>query len=193
MVITPLLGLHTWWTDKRGCPHKRCLNLVHIHSVARHRNIRALGWSAWKEQSWWRHQMETFSTLLVICAGNSPVTGEFPAQRPVTRCFDVFFDLRLNERLNKQSWGWWFEMPPRSLWRYSNGNKLFWEHWYISCDEAMSAFLNSMRQRGIQIWSISSWFHDSKKRLNFSKILDRSNGLPCKGISVAFCFTSFYR
>ena len=43
--------------------------------------------------------METFSASLAICAGNSPVTGEFPAQRPVTRCFDVFFDLRLNKRL----------------------------------------------------------------------------------------------
>ena len=50
--------------------------------------------------SWWRHQMETFSTLLALCAGNSPVTGEFPAQRPVTRSFDVFFDLRLNKRLS---------------------------------------------------------------------------------------------
>ena len=40
---------------------------------------------------WWRHQMETFSALLALCAGNSPVTGEFPAQRPVTRSFDVFF------------------------------------------------------------------------------------------------------
>ena len=45
--------------------------------------------------SWWRHQMETFSALLDLCAGNSPVTGEFPAQRPVMRSFDVFFDLRL--------------------------------------------------------------------------------------------------
>ena len=44
---------------------------------------------------WWRHQMETFSALLALCAMNSPVTGEFPAQRPVTRSFDVFFDLRL--------------------------------------------------------------------------------------------------
>ena len=58
--------------------------------------------------SWWRHQIETFSALLAICAGNSPVTGEFPTQRPVTRSFDVFFDLRLNKRLSKQSWGWWF-------------------------------------------------------------------------------------
>ena len=70
--------------------------------------------------SWWRHQMETFFALLVICAGNSPVTGEFPTQRPVTRSFDVFFDLRLNERLSKQSWGWWFETQLRSLWRYCN-------------------------------------------------------------------------
>ena len=49
--------------------------------------------------------METFSALLAICAGNSPVPGELPAQRPVTRNFDVFFDLRLNKRLSKQPWG----------------------------------------------------------------------------------------
>ena len=48
----------------------------------------------------WRHQMETFSVLLAICAGNSPVTAEFPAQRPVTRIFDVSFDLCPNKRLN---------------------------------------------------------------------------------------------
>ena len=41
----------------------------------------------------WRHQMEKFSALLALCVGNSPVTGEFPAQRPVTRSFDAFFDL----------------------------------------------------------------------------------------------------
>ena len=52
--------------------------------------------------AWWRHQMETFSALLALWAGNSPVTGEFPTQRPVTRNFDVFFDLRLNKRLSKQ-------------------------------------------------------------------------------------------
>ena len=44
--------------------------------------------------SWWSHPMETFAALLAICVGNSPVPGEFPAQRPVTRNFDVFFDLR---------------------------------------------------------------------------------------------------
>ena len=70
--------------------------------------------------TWWRHQMEAFSALLAICAGNSPVPGEFPAQRPVTRSFDVFFDLRLNQRLSKQWWGWWFETLPRPLWRHCN-------------------------------------------------------------------------
>ena len=55
------------------------------------------------------------SALLAICAGNSPVIGEFPAQRPVTRSFDVIFDLSLNKRLSKQSWGWWFETPSRPL------------------------------------------------------------------------------
>ena len=70
--------------------------------------------------SWWRHQMETFSALLTICAGNSPVTGELLAQRPVTRSFDVFFDVRLNKQLSKQWWGWWFETPSRPLWRQCN-------------------------------------------------------------------------
>ena len=53
-------------------------------------------------KSWWCHQMETFSTLLALCMGNSPVTCEFPSQRPVTQSFDVFFDLHLNKGLSKQ-------------------------------------------------------------------------------------------
>ena len=70
------------------------------------------------DNTWWRNQMETFSALLDICAGNSPVPGEFPSQRPMTRSFDVIFDLRLNKRLSKQSWGWWFETLSRPLWRH---------------------------------------------------------------------------
>ena len=46
--------------------------------------------------------------------------GEFPTQRPVTRSFDVFFDPRVNKRLSKQPWGWWFETPSWSLWRQCN-------------------------------------------------------------------------
>ena len=71
--------------------------------------------------TWWRHQMETFSALQALCAGNSPVTSELPTQRPVTRRFDVFVDLRMNKRLSKHSWGWWFETPSESLQRHCNG------------------------------------------------------------------------
>ena len=48
--------------------------------------------------------MERFSALLAICVENSPMTGEFPVQGPVTRSFDVFPDLRLNKLLSKQCW-----------------------------------------------------------------------------------------
>ena len=67
---------------------------------------------------------EKISALLAICAGNSPVPGEFLAQKPVTRSFDVFFDLHLNQRLSKQSWAWWFETLPCPLWRHCNDYRL---------------------------------------------------------------------
>ena len=73
---------------------------------------------------WWRHQMETFSVLLALCVGNSPVTGEFPSQRSVTRSLDVFFDLHLNKRLSKQSRCPWFETPSHS-WRHCNDKCTF--------------------------------------------------------------------
>ena len=79
-----------------------------IHETA----IPAASWMSLHEAkfSWWRHQMETFSA----------VTGEFPSQKPVTRSFGVFFDLRQNKRLSKQSRRRWFETPSRSLWRHCN-------------------------------------------------------------------------
>ena len=80
--------------------------------------------------SWWRHQMETFSALLAICAGNSPVTGECPTQRPVMRSFDVFFDLRLNKWLSKHSWGWWFETPSYPLWHHCNAYYIVMLKWW---------------------------------------------------------------
>ena len=49
--------------------------------------------------------------------------GEFPAQRPVTRSFGVFFDLRPNKRLSKQPLCWWFETPSWSLWRHCKGQE----------------------------------------------------------------------
>ena len=63
--------------------------------------------------NWLRTMMSpsnaTFSALLALCAENSPVTGEFPSQWPVTRSFDAFFDLRLHKRSSKQSACRWFE------------------------------------------------------------------------------------
>ena len=65
--------------------------------------------------------------------------GEFPAQGPVTQSFDVFVDLRLNKRLSKQPWGWWFETPSWSLWRHYDvkwhhvlvrGDALIFHRWY---------------------------------------------------------------
>ena len=64
--------------------------------------------------------METFSALLPICAGNSSVPGEFPAERPVTQSFDALFDLCLCKQLSKQWWGWWFETLSLPLWRHCN-------------------------------------------------------------------------
>ena len=74
---------------------------------------------------WWRHQMETFSALLALCAGNSPVPeftgpGEFPAQRPVTLSLKKAVMFSLICRLSKQPWGWWFETLSWSLWRQCN-------------------------------------------------------------------------
>ena len=58
--------------------------------------------------------------LMALCEGQSPVKGEFPSQRQVTRSFEVFFDLRLNKQLSKQSKRRWFETPLRLSWRHCN-------------------------------------------------------------------------
>ena len=74
--------------------------------------------------------MEIFSALLSLCEGISPVTGEIPSQRPVTQSFDVFFDLRLNKRLSKQSRHRWFDTTSRSLWRQWNVTILQLSIWF---------------------------------------------------------------
>ena len=102
---------------------KNCISPVHVSLTELDFTVRVninlyVIWNSIK--AWWRHQMENFSTLMVLCAGNSPVTGEFFAQRPVMRSFDVFFELHQNKQLSKQSWGWWFETPSCPLWRQCN-------------------------------------------------------------------------
>ena len=78
----------------------------------------------WHVDAWWRHQMGTFPALPGLCAGNSPVTGEFLLQRPVTRSSGVFSDLCLNKRLSKLSRRWWFETASHSLWRHCNALRI---------------------------------------------------------------------
>ena len=91
---------------------------------------------AQKRFSWWRHQM-TFTALLAVCAGNSLFPGEFPSQRPVTRSVDVYFVLRLNKWLGKQSRRRWFETPSRPLWHFCNvemGSRLPHLYWCHSAE-----------------------------------------------------------
>ena len=72
------------------------------------------------------HRFDVITTLLlrhVFSGYEHSIMFECPSQRPLTRSFDVFFDLRLNIRLSKQLWSWWFETPSRSLWRHCNGRR----------------------------------------------------------------------
>ena len=64
--------------------------------------------------------MEAFSTLLSLCAGNSPATVNSPHRGQWRGTLMFFFDLRWNKRLSKQPWGWWFKTPSWSLWRQCN-------------------------------------------------------------------------
>ena len=79
--------------------------------------------------------METFSALLALCAGNSPVTGAFPTKSPVTRSFVLFFFKSAPEQLSKQSRRRRFETPSCSFWsRCNNEARLgIHEKFKISC------------------------------------------------------------
>ena len=106
---------------------------------------------------WWRHEMETFSALLVLCEGNSPVSGRFPSQRPVTRSFDVSFDVRPNKRLSKQSKCRGSEAPSHSLWRHHNETL----HHQISCNLGDARYRLRV-QPFSNLTSVSAvWWHTS--------------------------------
>ena len=84
--------------------------------------ITSMAW-LWK---WYYIKWKHFSRYWPFVRGiHRSGPGEFPAQRPVTRSFVVLFDLRLNKRLSKQSWGWWLETQSRPLWRQCNGGLYF--------------------------------------------------------------------
>ena len=72
---------------------------------------------------WIFTMMTSSNRTLFRGTGRSPATGEFPSHRPVTRSFDVFFDLHRNKRFSKPWWGWWLKTPSRSLRRHCNGHR----------------------------------------------------------------------
>ena len=92
-------------------------------------------------------KMDTFSALLAICTGNSPVTGEFHAQRSVTRSIVVFFDLRLNKRLSKKSWGWWFQTTSRPLRRHCKVVRISFSGYCCYGDQPAMNFVLEIRWR----------------------------------------------
>ena len=127
--------------------------------------------------------------MVVSSNGNIfPVTGPlweestdhwwFSSQRPVTQSFDVFFNLRLNNLLGKQSRRWWFETPLRSLWRDSNepkrdkqpGRKL------NPTDKICSLVGDGTSGRNLSIsWLLMPWFRASQSRQQPSFWLCRTN------------------
>ena len=104
--------------------------------IASQSETKGSGWN-WEDNSDIHDDVITwkyFPRYLSFVVGNSTVTGEFPVQRPVTRSFDVFFNLRLNKQLSKQSKRWWFMMPSRSLWRHCN---VVIFHHYRQCNQTI--------------------------------------------------------
>ena len=114
--------------------------------------------------------MKIFSLSLAFRAGNSPVTGEFHSQRPVTRSFDVFFDQCENKWLSKQSWGWWFEMPLRPLWRHCNvkflTTSLMGVCTYVKAKDLRSPLGWLTNPAACFIWQMSVGLNDTDFRLN---------------------------
>ena len=122
-------------------------------------------------RTWWRHQMEIFSALLALCAGNSSVPGEFPTQRPVsvTRSFDVFFDLRLNKRLTKQWWCRWFETPSRPLWRQCNDiTFLYQSYTFLFILKYISPRLRFVLMSNFLPWTWQIFLEGSEKFLSLT-------------------------
>ena len=105
--------------------------------------------------------METFSALLALCARNSPVSGDFPSQRPVTRSFDVLVDVCLNKRLSKHSRSWWFETQLRPLWRHCN------EHRPMILQSpkmirSVAALISLLSEEANQFCVTPFWLHNTK-------------------------------
>ena len=129
--------------------------------------------------------METFSSLLALCAGNSPVTGEFPTQRPVTRSFDVSFDLRLNQHLSKQWRRRWFETPSRPLICHCNGRFAVVRIHYIVANVKYKSFvkLNVLESIPDYVYNGFIWLLCCK--IHFILAFDIRKFLSCRQFSIS--------
>ena len=141
--------------------------------------------------------MEAFSALPTLCAGNSPVTGEFPHNGQQRGALMFSLICALNKRLSKQSWGWWFEMPSRSLWHHCNELKkcLIYVLWYlrylISClvryDEIHCTKL---------FWDIyvfRHWGQDKMKALSQTTVSNARYRMKMFEFQLIFCWSLFLR
>ena len=148
-----------------------------------------------------RHPMETFSALLAICVGNSAVTDEFPTQGPVTRSFDIFFDLNKRfKRLSKQLWGWGFETLSRPLWRHCN--EAWMIYWHVAIQIKLGDYIRNL------LWDTStvklnhgrvgtsdkiSWIYMIYAGVNTYPSLKLSDILPNVLPPMVFLFASKFR
>ena len=115
-LIRPLGWLYFYWGNFKNMAFCGCWTLYDAVLV------QTILWYI----PWWRHQMESFSALLALCAGihRSPVNSPHKGQWRGALMFSLI--CALNKRFSKQSWGWWFKTPLRSLWRHCNA-KVSWE------------------------------------------------------------------
>ena len=102
--------LHLW--SKFGDPSLKCWWII----------ARTSSWLSDTYTHTHTHAGNDNTRRLKLASGKNKNIIRFPAQKPVTRSFDVSFDLRLNKRLSKQSWGWWFESPSYPLWHHCNAH-----------------------------------------------------------------------
>ena len=117
---------HILWRACLGSPGKRNSRLIslvsnrHEHSVAvTHDDV--IKWKHFPRYwSFVRGIHRPHRWIPLTKASDAGHTGEFPSQRPVTRSFDGFCDLCLNQRLSKQPRRRWSETPSRSLCRHCN-------------------------------------------------------------------------
>ena len=111
-----IMGIWQWQYKRRDNNVEKIIKGLHKHST-------------WSYLRLLYHddviEWKNFPRYWPFVRGNSSVNGGFPAQRPVTRNLDVFFDLCLNKWLSKQPRGFWFEMPSWSLWCHCNVSPIY--------------------------------------------------------------------